>query len=63
LGLLRGLEFTFLRNLRFLKNVGNDKSWERDFNPAPLLPKREKGLGMRASYRKNVRTIVLRSMD
>ncbi len=25
LGLLRGLEFTFLRNLRFLKNVGNDK--------------------------------------
>jgi len=25
LGLLRGLEFTFLKNLRFLKNVGNDK--------------------------------------
>jgi len=25
LGLLRGLEFTFLKNLRFFKNVGNDK--------------------------------------
>jgi len=46
LGLLRGLEFTFLRN-RFLKNVGNDKlpKGERDFNPAPLLSLLEKGLG------------------
>ncbi len=29
LGLLRGLEFTFLRNRRFFKNVGNGKFWER----------------------------------
>ncbi len=33
LGLLRGLEFTFLKNLRFFKNVGNDK------------PRRGEGLG------------------
>ncbi len=45
LGLLRGLEFTFLKNLRFFKNVGNDKTWERDLDLAPLLPKGEKGLG------------------
>jgi len=47
LDLLRGLEFTFLRNLRFFKNVGNDKlpSGERDLDLAPLLPSWEKGLG------------------
>jgi len=47
LGLLRGLEFTFLRNLRFLKNVGNDKPRRGEglsLRSAPLLP-REKGLG------------------
>jgi len=47
LGLLRGLEFTFLKNLRFFKNVGNDKlpGGERDLDLAPLLPRGEKGLG------------------
>jgi len=41
LGLLRGLEFTFLKNLRFLKNVGNDK-----------LP-RERDLGFDVSAQPN----------
>jgi len=48
LGLLRGLEFTFLRNRRFLKNVGNDKQKKgrgAKTGSAPLLPHWEKGLG------------------
>jgi len=47
LGLLRGLEFTFLRNLRFLKNVGNDKPKGRGEPIQVLFPL----LGERARVR------------
>jgi len=43
LGLLRGLEFTFLKNRRFFKNVGNDKllcNYSAHPHPKSLSPGR-----------------------